>query len=143
LADTLSRLFWPYNTLVESGDKRLIKDHVDKKNLIKDIDTKVERKRKYAVDNVVEEKKKRKLHVVNKGKDKLKEAHDKLISCDTSVISGSPKVIIPRETSDLFNNAKLTAYTNKLRNKNEEFLFCVSHLDVYETPASDEEKKIY
>ena len=142
LADTLSRLFWPYNTLVESGDKRLIKNHVNEKNLVKqDIDTKVKRKRNHVVDNVVEEKKKRKLHVVNKGKDKLKEAHDNLISCDTSVISGSPKVIIPRETSDLFNNAKLTAYVNKLKNKNEELLFCVSHLDVYETPASDEEKQ--
>jgi hypothetical protein len=94
LTDILSHLFWPYNTLAESGGEHLIKNRVDKKNLIKYIDTKVERKRKYAVDNVLEEKKKRKLHAVSKGKDKL-------ILCDTSVSSRSLKVIILRETSDL------------------------------------------
>jgi hypothetical protein len=78
---------------------------------------------------------------VNKRKDKLKEAHDKIISCDTSVSSGSSKVIIPKEPPNLFNNAKLTANTNKLRNKIEVLLFRVSHFDVYKTPASDEEKQ--
>jgi hypothetical protein len=35
LNDILSRFFWSYNTLVESGNKCLIKNYVNIKNLIK------------------------------------------------------------------------------------------------------------
>jgi hypothetical protein len=148
LADTLSRLFWPYNTLVESGDTRLIKDH-DNKMLIKQdiVKQKSNKKRKNAQDdNVVaatRNKKQKLLNEKEKGKKDIKGAQDSntVLSCESSGISDSSKVIIPNKTSDLFNNSKLTAYANSLKEKNEDFYFCVSHLDVYETPATDEEKQ--
>gem|GEM_PF-1640441 len=150
LADTLSRLFWPYNTLVESGSARLIKDHENKLLIKQDIvkqNSDKKRKNAYNEGNDVvaatENKKQRILNTEKKEKKNIKEAHDsnKVLSCESSKISESSKVIIPNKTSDLFNNSKLTAYANSLKGKNEDFYFCVSHLDVYQTPTTDEEKQ--
>ncbi|KAK4519471.1 uncharacterized protein ATC70_009707 [Mucor velutinosus] len=148
LADTLSRLFWPYNTLVESGNTRSIKD-LDREILIKQdiVKQKGNKKRKNTHDDEVvaatKNKKQRVLNEEEKGKKDIKGAQDKntVLSCESSSISNSSKVIIPNKTSDLFNNSKLTAYANSLKRKNEDFYFCVSHLDVYQTPTTDEEKQ--
>ncbi|KAK4513690.1 bck1-like resistance to osmotic shock [Mucor velutinosus] len=149
LADTLSRLFWPYNTLVESGNTRSIRD-IDREILIKQDIVKQKgnnKKRKNTHDDEVvaatKNKKQRVLNEEEKGKKDIKGAQDKntVLSCESSGISNSSKVIIPNKTSDLFNNSKLTAYANSLKRKNEDFYFCVSHLDVYQTPTTDEEKQ--
>jgi hypothetical protein len=149
LADTLSRLFWPYNTLVESGDTRLIKDHTEKILIKQDIvkQNNSNNKRKNAHDDKVvaatKNKKQRVTDELEKGIKYIKGAQDSntVLSCETSDISNSSKVIIPNKTSDLFHNSKLKAYARSLKEKNKEFYFCVSHLDVYQTPITDEEKQ--
>ena len=139
LTDTLSRFFWSYNTLVESGNKRLSKNYINRKNLIKqDIDTNGKGKRKNVVDNnMVKEKKRGTYSLLIRGKIIPKKHMMSLFYVYFLYL----RFIKSNHSADLLNDTKLTAYTNNLKNKNEEVLFCVSDLNVYKTPENNEDKQ--